>query len=125
MGFGPPHFNLLSFPIHDVGWLPSTEDFCAYMSRLATLFRECPYVVAAACSRGGITWRITQEVLGLEGTVDALLGTYPDQCARVRTGQGVYWCHELDEGEWFYLVGGYEVLTGLWFFLTEMHCVHP
>ena len=108
----PPHFNLLSFPIRDVGWLPNADDFRAYMSRLATLFLERPYVVAAAFSRGGIAWRITREVLGIEGSVDALLNTYPDQRARVRTGRGVYWCHELDEGEWFYLVGGYEVLTG-------------
>ena len=112
MGFAPPHFNLLSFPIHDVGWLPNADDFWAYMSRLTTLFLESPYVVAAAFSRWGIAWWIAREVLGIKGSVDALLNTYPDQCAWMRTAHGVYWCHELDEGEWFYLVGGKFFLTG-------------
>ena len=111
-----PRFNMPSFPIHEVGWQPRVEEFQAYMSRLMTFFLERPYVVAAAFSRGGIAWRIVQEVLGSQGLVDQLLNTYPDQRSSVRTSGGTYWCHELDEGEWFYLVGGYEVSTGLCFY---------
>ena len=84
------------------------------MSRLKTLFLERPYVLAAALSWGGIAWRVAQEVLGTEDSIRAVLETYPDQTASVRTNQGTRWFHQLDEGKWFYLVGGYEVLTGLW-----------
>ena len=42
-----------------------------------------------------------------------VLNTYPDQVALVSMeNQGTYWYHVPDEGEWFYLVGGYELLTG-------------
>ena len=97
-----------------MGWRLKTEEFQAYMSRLKTLFLERPYVLAAALSRGGIAWRVAQEVLRTEDSIRAVLETYPDQTASVRTNQGTRWFHQLDEGEWFYLVGGYEVLTGSW-----------
>lgn len=118
-----PRFNILPFPVRDVGWRPKTEEFQAYMSRLKTLFLERPYVLAAAFSRGGIAWRVAQEVLGTEGSITTVLDTYPDQTASVRTNQGTHWFHQLDEGEWFYLVGGYEVLTGSWvsFWRTGLH----
>jgi hypothetical protein len=107
-------FNLLPFPIRNVGWRPNYDDFRAYMSRLATFFHERPYVAAAAFSRGGIAWRIALEALGVEGSVNTLLTTYPDQRFSLRTSRGERcWYHGLDEDEWFYLVGGYEVLTGV------------
>ena len=31
----------------------------------------------------------------------------------MNTSCGAYWFHEPDEVEWFYLVGGFELLTGL------------
>jgi hypothetical protein len=108
-----PHWNILPFPIRDAMWKPNIEDFRAYMSRLKTFFLERPYIAAAAFSRGGIAWRIAQEALGLDGSIDTLLVAYPDQSSSVSTRRGQYWFHELDEGEWFYLVGGYETLTGL------------
>ena len=107
-----PHFNILNFPMRDETWTPDAEDFRAYMSRLKTFFLERPYMAAAAFSCGGIAWRIAQEVLGLEDSIDTLLVTYPDQCCPVNVRQGKYWVHKPDEGEWFYLVGGYEILTG-------------
>lgn len=70
-------------------------------------------MVAAALSKGGIAWQIAQEVLGMEGSIDTFLINLPDQCFPVNTSRGRYWVHAPDEGEWFYLVGGYEVLTGL------------
>ena len=108
-----PNFNILTFPVREEPWTPTAEDFRDYLSRLKTFFLERPYMVAAAFSRGGIAWRIAQEVLGLEGSVDTLLVTFPDLCSPVRTSRGKYWAHKPDEGEWYYLVGGYEVLTGM------------
>jgi hypothetical protein len=69
-------------------------------------------MVAAACSRGGIAWRIAREVLGIECGVDGVLSAYPDQQTPLRMRRRTFWFHEPDEGEWFYLVGGYELLTG-------------
>jgi hypothetical protein len=108
----PPHSGILPFPIRDVGWQPNPDDFRAYMSRLATFFLERPYVAAAAFSRGGIAWRIALEVVGIEAAAGLLLNQYPDQCSSVETSRGKFWYHVPDEGEWYYLVGGYEVLTG-------------
>lgn len=108
-----PRFTILTFPIRGATWQPDKEDFRAYMSRVRTFFHERPYAVAAAFSRGGIAWRIAREVLGIEGSFDALRNTYPNQGSSVRVKGNNYWFHELDEGEWFYLVGGYEILTGL------------
>ena len=78
-----PCFNILPFPVRDVGWRPKTEEFQAYMSRLKTLFLKRPYVLAAALSWGGIAWRVAQEVLGTEDSIRAVLETYPDQTALV------------------------------------------
>lgn len=108
-----PRFDILTFPLRDRNWKATTEDYKAYMSRLKTFFLERPYVAAAAYSRGGIAWRIVREVLGIEGSADAVLSYYPDQGSSVQTPRGLYWFHGLDEGEWFYLVGGYELATGL------------
>ena len=108
----PPKFYPFTFPLRHPGWQPDAEDYRAYMSRLVTFFNERPNVVAAALSRGGIAWRIVVEVLGIKGSVEELMDTLPEQRCSVKTSQGTRWCHELDEGEWFYLVGGYEVLTG-------------
>jgi hypothetical protein len=108
-----PHFNILTFPVREEPWKPTAEDFRDYLSRLKTFFLERPYMVAAAFSRGGIAWRIAQEVLGLEESIDTLLVTFPDLCSPIGTSRGQYWAHKPDEGEWYYLVGGYEVLTGM------------
>jgi hypothetical protein len=70
-------------------------------------------MTAAAFSRGGIAWRIAREVLGMEESINMLLSTYPDESCSVSTSRGKCWAHAPLEGEWFYLVGGYEVLTGL------------
>ena len=107
-----PHFGVLAFPLRDITWKANADDFRAYMSRLKTFFLERPHVAAAAFSRGGIAWRITREVLGIEGSVDAVLSTHPEHSSPVNTRRGKYWFHQPDEGEWFYLVGGYEMLTG-------------
>lgn len=112
----PPHFNILQFPTHDKSWTPGLEDFQVYMSRLKIFFLERPYMAAASFSRGGIAWRIAREVLGIEGSTEALLKTLPDQGSPVHTSRGKFWFHEPQEGEWFYLVGGYETFTGSWFF---------
>ena len=117
----PPKYYPFTFPLRQPKWKPDAEDHRAYMSRLATFFSERPNVVAAALSRGGIAWRIVLEVIGLKGSVEKLLDTCPDQRCLVSTAQGRRWCHELDEGEWFYLVGGYEVLTGLCAFFGKRY----
>lgn len=121
----PLESKLLPSPIRNVGWQPNSEDFRAYMSRLATFFLERPYVAAAAFSRGGIAGRIAREVLGIEGSVKTLLETYPDQRCSVATSRGPHWYHELDRDEWYYLVGGYEVLTGTWVLFAELHRPYP
>ena len=108
----PPSFNILTFPIRYPSWEGDKEDSQAYMSRLRTLFHERPYIAAAAFSCGGIAWRIAREVLGIEGSLDTLLDTHPDQGSPVIVGGNKLWYHKVHEGEWFYLVGGYEILTG-------------
>ena len=64
-------------------------------------------------------------MLGTEGSIDALLNTLPDQSFAVGLPQGTYWFHEPDEGEWFYLVGGYRTLTGLYFFKIDSTVLTP
>jgi hypothetical protein len=109
-----PHRSILTFPTRDTEWTPNAEDFRAYMSGLKTFFLERPYMLAAAFSRGGIAWRIAREVVGMENYLGKLLLTYPNEGSlSVNTRQGEYWFHKPDEREWFYLVGGYKVLTGL------------
>ena len=107
----PPHF--MTSAIRDQDWKATKEDYAAYMSRLKTFFLERPHMVAAAFSRGGIAWRIAREVLGVEGVSSTILETRPEQASLVDTSRGTYWYHAPYEGEWFYLVGGYELLTGL------------
>jgi hypothetical protein len=118
----PSPFGFITFPIRDTDWKPNADDYKAYISRLKTFFLERPHVVAAALSRGGIAWRIAREVLGMDSAVDAILGVYPEVGSSVNTRQGRYWFHEPHEGEWFYLVGGYELLTGLWYFFGILYC---
>lgn len=108
----PPQFRILTFPARDRGWKASVQDYNAYISRLKLFFLERPHMVAAAFSRGGIAWRIALEVLGIADCLDAVLYTYPDQGSPVNTSRGRHWFHGPDEGEWFFLVGGYELLTG-------------
>ena len=112
----PPNFSILTFPLRPQDWKATTEDYNAYISRVKTFLLERPHVAAAALSRGGIAWRIVREVLGIEDSIKVLRDTYPDQGSSVNTKQGTYWFHEPNEGEWFYLVGGYELLTGSLFF---------
>ena len=81
------------------------------MSRLRMLFHKRPYVAAAAFSHRGVAWRIACEVLGIEGSLGTLRDTHPDQGSSVIVRGKVLWYHKLHEGEWFYLVGGYEILT--------------
>ena len=122
-----PHWNILTFPIRDAAWIPTPQDFGTYMSRLRTFFLERPYMFAAALSRGGIAWRLAVEAVGFENADDTLLTTYPrDGSSSIRIRRGEFWFHEPDEGEWFYLVGGYEILTGLWFYLRSQSilCLH-
>ena len=105
-------------------WTANAEDFRAYWSRLKTFFLERPHVAAAAFSCGGIAWRIALEVLGFDGSEDTWFNAHPGQRSSVSTRRGQYWFHNPDEGEWFYLVGGYEILTGLWFLSEEPPCAH-
>lgn len=116
----PPNFSIITFPLRPQDWKATTEDYNAYISRTKTFLLERPHVAAAALSRGGITWRIAREVLGTEDSVKVLRDTYPDQGSSVDTRKGTYWFHEPNEGEWFYLVGGYELLTGSLFFFLCM-----
>ena len=74
---------------------------------------QLQHMVAAAFSRGDIAWQITQEIVGIEGSVEALLNTYSSQDTFVRTRQGLPWFHCIKDSEWLYLIGGYEALTGL------------
>ena len=108
-----PKFSIITLPIRNKDWKATLEDYCAYMSRLRTFLLERPHVVVAAFSHGGIAWRIAQEVLGINHSIEAVLGVVPERGSSVDTSRGTYWFHEPDEVEWFYLVGGFELLTGL------------
>jgi len=107
-----PRFAIITLPIRNKDWKATLEDYHVYMSRLRTFLLERPHVVVAAFSRGGIAWRIAQEVLGIDYSIEAVLGVIPEQGSSVNTGRGTYRFHEPDEAEWFYLVGGFELLTG-------------
>lgn len=108
-----PQFSIITLPIRNKDWKATLEDYRVYMSRLRTFLLERPHLVVAAFSRGGIAWRITQEVLGIDHSIEAVLGAAPERGKSVNTGRGTYWFYEPDEAEWFYLVGGFELLTGL------------
>ena len=114
----PPSFNILTFPIRHPSWEGNKEEFQAYMSRLRMLFHERPYIAAAVFSRGGIAWRIAREVLGIEGSLDTLLDAHPNQGSSVIMGGNKLWYHKDHKGKWFYLVGGYEILTS-WLILCS------
>jgi len=107
--------HILSFPAHPVGWIATAGDYNHYMSTLKLVLTDRPYVAAAALARGGIAWWITWEVLGLN--IDLVLNgpTFTGMATPVQTLESTQWRHAVDEQEWYYLVGGYCILTGLCF----------
>ena len=102
----------LSLSIRLPGWVADVTDYHLYMSRLKVFLTDRPYVAAAALARGGIAWRITREVLGLD--IDLILNdtAFTGQAMAIEAVGSTWWCHAVDVREWFYLVGGYSVLTG-------------
>jgi hypothetical protein len=90
------------------------------MSRLKGFLMDRPHVAAAALARGGIAWRITREVLGLD--IDLIINgaTFTGQAVPIQVMDSTQWCHAVDEQEWYYLVGGYKILTGTSFILTRL-----
>jgi hypothetical protein len=109
--------SIITLPIRNKDWKATLEDYRVYMSRLRTFLLERPHIVVAAFSRGGIAWRIALEVLGIESSLKAVLGIVPERGPPVVTSRGTYRYHEPDDVEWFYLVGGFELLTGLFGFI--------
>jgi len=111
----PTNLHILPFSARPQGWVATVTDFHFYMSMLRLLFRDRPYVAAAALARGGIAWRITREVLGLD--IDLILNgpVFTDMARSAEVLGSTQWSHAVDEGEWYYLVGGYCILTGLFF----------
>lgn len=107
--------HILSFPVHPMGWVATTGDYHHYMLTLKLVLMARPYVAAAALARGGIAWRITREVLGLD--IDLVLNgpTFTEMATPVQVLESTQWRHSVDEQEWYYLVGGYTILTGLCF----------
>ena len=107
--------HILSFPLRPTGWTATAQDYHHYMSTLKLVLRDRPYIAAAALARGGIAWRITREVLGLD--IDLVLNgpTFTGMATPVQVLGSTQWCHSVDEHEWYYLVGGYCILTGLCF----------
>ena len=107
--------HILSFPSRPTGWVATADDYHHYMSTLKVVLTDRPYVAAAALARGGIAWRITREVLGLD--IDLILNgpTFTGMAASVQLPESTQWLHVVDEQEWYYLVGGYCILTGLCF----------
>ena len=105
--------NLLTFPIRPERWTADTIDYQRYTSMLRTFLMDRPYVAAAALARGGIVWRIVREVLGLD--IDLVLhGTvFTAKSMAVEVSGSNWWCHRVSEDEWFFLVGGYDIYTGL------------
>jgi hypothetical protein len=104
--------HILSFPVRPMGWIATAGDYHHYMSTLKLVLTDRPYVAAAALARGGIAWRITREVLGLD--IDLVLNgpTFTGMATSVQVLNSTQWHHSVDEQEWYYLVGGYCVLTG-------------
>ena len=104
--------HILSFPTRPMGWVATASDYHHYVSTLKLVLTDRPYLAAAALARGGIAWRITREVLGLD--IDLVLNgpTFTGMATPVQVLESTQWRHEVDEQEWYYLVGGYCVLTG-------------
>ena len=104
--------HILTFPVRPERWVGDVEDYRAYMSRLETFFAQRPRVAAAALAQGGIAWRLAVEVLGLD--IDLVLNStvFTEEASAVNVAGFSQWCHDVDEWEWFFLVGGYDILTG-------------
>ena len=73
-----PPFSIITLPIRNKDWKAALEDYRVYTSRLRTFLLERPHVVVAAFSCGGIAWRIAQEVLGIDHSIEAVLGVVPE-----------------------------------------------
>ena len=82
------------------------------MTRLRTFLTESPYVAAAALTRGGIGWRITREELGLDINIVPNSTVFKERAATINVTDSRRWYHDVDESEWFFLVGGYDILSG-------------
>lgn len=106
------NFRIITFSARPRDWVANADDYRVYMSRLKTFLTDRPYVAAAALSRGGIAWRIVREVLGLD--IDLILNgaTFEGQATAINLNDSIWWCHAVDNHEWFFLVGGYDILTG-------------
>jgi len=104
--------HILTFPVRPMSWVADVQDYQIYMSRLKTFLTQRPHVAAAALTRGGIAWQLTQEVLGID--IDLVLNgpVFKGQALAVDIADFPQWCHDVDEGDWFFLVGGYDILTG-------------
>ena len=100
-------------PTYPKDWVADVSDYQRYMTELKIFLTERPHVAAAALARGGITWRITREVLGLD--VDLVLdGTvFEGKALAINVTKSPRWCHDIDGSEWFFLVGGCRILLGL------------
>ena len=104
--------HILTFPVRPLSWHADQEDYRIYMSRLKTFLTQRPHVAASALTRGGIAWRLTREVLGID--IDLVLNGpfFKGQASAVNVADFPQWRHDVDEGEWFFLVGGYDISTG-------------
>lgn len=104
--------HVLTSPTRPEHWKGDADDYRAYMSRLGTFFAQRPRVAAAALAQGGIAWRLAVEVLGLD--IDLVLNgaVFTGESSAIAVANFPQWCHDVDEGEWFFLVGGYDILTG-------------
>ena len=111
--FSQSKAGFLTFPVRPEGWEATIEDYRNYMSWLKIFLDQRPHVVVAALARGGIAWRLVRHVLGLQ--IDLVLDcpVFAEQSESAVVGGISYWYQEPDEGEWFFLVGGYQYLTGL------------
>jgi len=114
----PTNLHELSFSIHTGSWVADVEDYQLYMSRLKSFLTDCPYIAAAALARGGIAWWITREVLGLD--IDLTINgiTFTEKATPIQVMGSTQWCHAVNKDEWYYLVGGYSILTGKLFIST-------
>ena len=114
----PTNLHKLSFSIRTGSWVADVEDYQLYMSRLKSFLTDCPYVAAAALTHGGIAWQITLEVLGLDIDLTINGTTFTKKATPIQVMGSTQWCHAVDKDEWYYLVGGYSILTGKLFIST-------
>ena len=106
------NIHIITFPVRPGDWVADVGDYRIYMSRLKTFLTQRPHVATAALARGGIAWRLTREVLGTD--IDLVLNgpIFRGLAQAVDVADFPQWFHDVDEGEWFFLVGGYDILTG-------------